>query len=100
MSTIDEIEKTAAFIHANSADGAWDCPDGTWEGGMRKYQRTIAEDACERNARQGTLTFAHMLDAVSRRMLAEEDKARFCEHLVVMAALCTLWIEKLDHEGK
>lgn len=98
MKIVDEIEREAAALRA-SEGSVWDHPDGTWEGGMRKYQRTIADDACERAVRQGTLTFAHMLDAMSRRVLAEEDKAKLREHLVATAALSTLWIKKLDHEA-
>jgi hypothetical protein len=97
MSTvIDDIKKAAAALLASPDGNTWDYPDGTWEGGMRKYQRVISADACDRAARQGTMTFAHMLDATSRDALAEEDKVALRGKLIAVAALCALWIEHLD----
>lgn len=96
MSVIDEIENAVAVLRACADSYSWDYPDGTWEGGMRKYQRVIAKDACDRAARDGKLTFAHMFDATSRDALAEEDKVALRGKLLAVAALSTLWIEWLD----
>ena len=79
--------------------GTDDIPDGTWEGGMRKYQRVIAQDACDRAARDGKLTLAHILDEESREALAEEDKIKLRKELVQVAATAVRWIDKLDREA-
>lgn len=99
MSICDEIVAEAArakALHPNTED----LPNGTWEGGMRKYQRVIAQDACDRAARQGTLTFAHILDEESREALAEEDSVKLRTELVQVSATCVRWIESLDRKAK
>lgn len=96
MSIFEEI--TRGLMEAEVA-GEFDHLDGTWEGGMRKYQREIARDACERAVRQGTLTFAHMFDAKAREVLAEEDKVKLRAVLIEVAVTCVLWVDKLDREA-
>lgn len=93
MSITDEILAGVAHLRA---EAEFDQLDGTWDGGMRRHWRTIAQDACDRAARQGTLTFAHMFDAKTCQVLAEEDKVKLRGQLVAVAVLCTLWIEQLD----
>ncbi len=99
MSVIDEITNAADSAFSAGGEEAFDLlPDGTWEGGMRKYQREITKDSCERQVRQGTLTFAHMLDAKAHEALAEEDKVRLRAVLIEVATCSVLWIQKLDRE--
>lgn len=97
MGLFEEIGKEVERL-SHAGGGEFDHPDGTWEGGMRKYQRVIARDACDRAARQGTLTFAHMFDAKAREVLAEEDKIKLRAVLIDVAVCCVLWIDKLDRE--
>jgi hypothetical protein len=95
MGVFEEIQaeaQRARELHP----GTDDIPDGTWDGGMRKHWRVIAQDACERAARQGTLTFAHILDEESCEALAEDDKVKLRAELIQVAATCVRWIDKLD----
>jgi len=74
-----------------------DVPDGTGGGGRETWRR-IAQESCERQMRQGTLTFSHIFDEEQAEVLAETDRARLRTELVQCAAVCVKWIEKIDRD--
>lgn len=99
MSICEEILAEAARAKALHP-GTEDLPNGTWEGGMRKYQRNIAQHSCDRAARQGTLTFAHILEEETYEALAEEDDIKLRAELIQVCATAVRWIESLDRKAK
>ena len=79
--------------------GTDDAPDGTGGSGRRTWE-TIARNACDRAAREGRCSFAHVLDEEASEVLAEEDPVKLRSELVQLAAVCVKWVEKLDRERK
>lgn len=75
--------------------GQQDHPDGTG-GGARATWEKIAKLSCDRNARKGTLTYAHILDEECSESLAETDPAKLRGELIQVAAVAVAWIESID----
>lgn len=75
--------------------GTTHIPDGTGGGGRETWER-IAKLSCDRAAREGRLTYAHVLDEETSEVLAETDPAKLRAELVQVAAVACKWIEELD----
>jgi hypothetical protein len=78
--------------------GTDDMPDGTGGGGRQTWER-IAKIHCDRAAREGTLTFADVLDEEASEALAETDPLKLREELVQVMAVCLRWVDRLDREA-
>lgn len=71
-------------------------PDGT---GLTLDQLAWAEEArerCQQAAKDGTLTWAHILEEEVAEAMAEADPARLREELLQVAAVCAAWVHDLD----
>jgi hypothetical protein len=75
------------------------CPDGTRAGGINLVQRAQATDRCDRGVREGTQTFAKILEEEFWEVMCEEDKQLLRRELVQVAGICVQWIDKLDRES-
>jgi hypothetical protein len=72
-------------------------PDGTGGGGRVTWM-TIARNSCDRAAREGRLTHAHVFDEEQAEVLAETDPVKLRAELFDVMATCLRWIEELDDE--
>lgn len=70
-------------------------PDGTGNP-VFKMQADIARDAADTAARDGNITWRHILREEFFEALAESDIDRLREELVQVAAVAVSWIEDLD----
>lgn len=70
-------------------------PDGTGAAAYRTYEE-IARNACDRAAREGRLTLAHILEEEAAEVLATVDPAKLREELVQLSAVCCRWVEDID----
>jgi hypothetical protein len=91
---IDAERERQDVLHPTSGD----LPDGTG-GSARDTWMAIAKNACERAAREGTCTFAHVLDEEASEALAETDPVKLRAELIQVAAVCVRWAEKLDRDA-
>ena len=75
-------------------------PDGTRNGGAWLACRAQAQLSCDRAAREGRLTFAHILEEEFYEALCEEDKTALRTEIIQVAAVCCRWALKLDREAE
>lgn len=78
--------------------GTADLPDSTDNPGGRRTWETIAKNRCNRAAREGRLTFAHVFDEEAAEVLAaaaEGDVAALEKELVQVAAVCLKWAQAI-----
>lgn len=73
-------------------------PDGTGGGGRRTWE-AIAKLACDRATREGTCTWAHVLDEEAAEALAETDPVKLRAELIQVAAVALHWASNLDRRG-
>lgn len=77
--------------------GTSDIPNGTGGGGRQTWMN-IAQHSCDRAAREGRLTYTHVLDEEVSEALAEEDPVKLRVELIQVAAVCVKWVQALDRE--
>ncbi len=72
-------------------------PDGT---GYPQFKNMadIAKTVCDRAAKDGKLTYAHILEEEFWEALAETDKSKLRTELRQVAAVAVAWIEKIDRD--
>jgi hypothetical protein len=76
--------------------GEQSLPDGTRNGGMNLVQREQAKNACDRAAREGRCTFAHVITEEFWEVMCEEDTEALRTELVQLAAVAVQWVEAID----
>ena len=72
-------------------------PDGTGRSGDPLVAEVVKAD-CDRAARNGMLTYRHILDEEVAEAFAERDPAKLRAELVQVAAVAVAWIEKIDRD--
>lgn len=65
-------------------------------GGDRRYEAEEAQADCDLAAREGRLTWRHILLEEVYEALAEDDPARLRAELVQVAAVASAWVEAID----
>lgn len=55
-----------------------------------------ARSICDWAAKQGTLTWRHILDEEVKEAFAESDYFKLREELIQVAAVCCSWVQALD----
>lgn len=81
----------------NHPDGTGDYLAGAFGGGV--LFETLANwfrDECDRAAKEGTLTWRHILLEETFEALAEADPAKLREELIQTTAVAASWIEAID----
>lgn len=73
-------------------------PDGTGSASQQIFA-IDARLACERAARNGTLTWAHILGEEVCEAFAEDDPSRLHAELVQVAAVAIEWLEALGRRA-
>jgi len=101
--TGDTMDRVLTDIRAERArqDAKWgeqNHPDGTGRSGDPLVAEVVKAD-CDRAARDGTLTYRHILNEEVCEAFAETDPAKLRAELVQVAAVTVAWIEKLDRAG-
>ena len=91
-------EVLAERVRQDAKWGEQNHPDGT---GLRAdaAMAALAKADCDRAARDGELTYRHILDEEVCEAFAETDPAKLRVELVQVAAVAVAWIEKLDRTG-
>ena len=84
--------------------GEQDLPDGTGNYDGHGAERTLrverAQRRTERHARNGTLTWKHILLEEVCEVRAEDDPVRLRIRLVRVAARAVAWIEAIDRRAE
>jgi len=98
-----DLDTVLADIRAERArqDAKWgeqNHPNGTGRSGDPLVAEVVKAD-CDRAARDGKLTYRHILDEEVCEAFAETDPAKLRTELVQVAAVAVAWIEKLDRAG-
>lgn len=73
-------------------------PDGIGGAGRETYE-AIAKQSCERAARDGRVTYAHIFEEEAAEVLAARNPQDLRTELIQVAAVCCAWVEKLSREG-
>lgn len=87
--------RRSSLLHPNTLD----LPDGTGGGGRRTW-RDQAQASCDRAAREGRLTFAHVLDEEVAEALAATDPDKLDRELVQVLNVTSKWLWKLRREAR
>lgn len=74
-------------------------PDGTGDP-IAQELAAFARAVCDRAARDGTVTWSHILDEEAKEALAESNPVRLREELVQLGAVCVAWIQAIDRRLK
>jgi hypothetical protein len=70
-------------------------PDGTGKP-AQKALANIAQDHCDREARNGSVTWADIMYEEFAEALAESDEDKLREELIQTAAVAIAWVESID----
>lgn len=84
----------------NRQDALWgeqNHKDGTGSPGY-KEESAFFKSMCDEAAKQGTITYRHILQEEVYEAFAESDKSKLRAELIQVAAVAVAWVEKLDRE--
>lgn len=99
LSVLNEIK--AERERQDAKWGEQNHPNGT--GGPTKAQRielaNLAKLACDTAAKQGKLTWNHILTEEMMEAIAEDDAALLRAELVQVAAVTVSWIQAIDRKS-
>ena len=70
-------------------------PDGTGDD-MRTLMAEAAQEACDQAAKNGTITYCHILEEEVAEAFAESDPAKLRAELIQVAAVAVAWAEAID----
>lgn len=99
MSTSTVVgEVIAERIRQDEKWGVQNHPDGTGYIGFESCARS-AKARTDDAAKNGTITYAHILEEEFWEALAETDRAKLRDELIQVAAVAVAWVEKLDRDG-
>jgi hypothetical protein len=73
-------------------------PDGTERRRLRVAG--ASRSRCQRLAREGRVTWRHILDEEVQEALAEEDPAKLRTELIQVAAVAQAWAEAIDRRNR
>jgi hypothetical protein len=81
---------------AHRKHGSPPLPNGTRNGGMNLVCRAQAQNSYDRAAREGRVTWWHILSEERAEVDVEEDDIPLRAELIQEAAMCLKWIADID----
>lgn len=96
MSVIDEVAQERAEQDAKW--GEQNHPDGTSQ--LLTYAATSARERTNRSAREGKVTWMHILDEEVCEAFCEEEPGRLRAELIQIAAVAVAWVEAIDRRAQ
>lgn len=90
----DDIE--AELARSIAKHGVQSLPAGTRNGGMNLHWRAQAQNSCDRAARDGTVTWWHVLEEEVVEAACEEDPVKLRAELIQVANVAIKFVMDLD----
>jgi hypothetical protein len=98
ISPTRDLVDIAVALERRNQDAKWGPqahPDGTGSGAMLFFAEQ-AKEACDKAHRQGTQTWAKILEEEFWEALSETDPTKLRVELVQVMAVCKAWIQDID----
>jgi hypothetical protein len=85
----EEFRQDEKWGEQHHPDGTENTPESRWQ---RDFDRALCQDA----ARDGTVTWLHILREEVSEAFAEDDPVKLREELVQVAAVAARWVKDID----